>query len=160
MSAMSCASCGASEFGDTLECPRCGRTFSSQLDGPMESTLATPLRVTTATPLETPSSMPDNRLQNGSLGASLPTEISTRVPPIKVGLGIQVAAVILFIIGIYMGSYSVTTYYYTGRFVTRYPLLIPGIVVGIIAIVAATIGTVIVRRSKAKSLAWVLTKRD
>jgi len=158
---MTCPSCGASEVSDILECPRCSLTVPAQLDGPMESTTTTPSSVVAVTPLTTASSMPDRQLQAGSLNIGRPTGINPSVPPIKVGTGLQVAAVILFLVGIYMASYSVTTYYYfLGRNVTKYPLLIPGIIIVIVAIASAVIGNIIVRRVKAERLSRVLSQRD
>jgi hypothetical protein len=158
---MTCPSCGASEVSDILECPHCSLTVPAALDGPTESTTTTPSSAIAVTPLTTASSIPDRQLQAGSLNIGRPTGINPSVPSIKVGTGLQVAAVILFLVAIYMASYSVTTYYYIlGKTVTKYPLLIPGIIIAIVALVSAAIGKIIVRQAKAERLSRVLSQRD
>lgn len=74
-------------------------------------------------------------------------------PSLKVGMSTQAAAAALFIVGLVMDSYSVTTYYASGATTSRHPLLVPGLLIGVIAVIAAAVGAVISRRAKAERLA-------
>lgn len=143
-----------------LLCPRCGVAPPAPVHSPAGYAAATPVGSAPVAPRATSPSTSAGPTPRAPLPEALPVGRHAEVSLLKRGIGLQVAGGLAFIVSLIMDSYSVTTYYFLlGRQVTRYPLLVPGLVLGAIALVLAAVGTVGARRAKAERLARLTSRR-
>lgn len=158
---LGCASCGAAVVSGASLCAGCGVALPPEVSGPAVPAAAAP--VGSALPsLATSPCTSAGPTQRGLPSHEVPPVGSrSNVSVLTVGIRLQVAAVLAVFVSFFLDSYSVTRYYYlSGRQVTRYPLLVPGLFVGAIGLALAVVGTVLARRAKAERLAQFTSGRS
>lgn len=158
---MTCPSCGASVASGALLCPRCCVALSPPVHSSSGPSATTPVGSPPVISEGTAPSAPTEQAPRPALSdlPPLAQHSDMSLLDLKVGIGLQVAAAVAFIVSIIMDSYSVTKYYYSGSVATTNPLLVPGIFLGAVALVLAAIGTLVSRRSKAKRLTRFTSRR-